>query len=278
VPKKKVLGRGIRALFPEGVGEGERFLFAGIEKVRPNQSQPRKEIDQEKLSALAASIKEKGILQPLLVRPSGNGYEIVAGERRWRAAQIAGLKEIPVVVQEFSERESLEAALVENLQREDLSPIEEALAYVELMKRWNLTQESLAQRLGKKRATLANTVRLLQLSTKIQKLVSSAALSAGHARALLALPDKIRQEALADEIIQKGLSVREVERKVKRLLKQAPEEIKPAPDPFVEDLQTRLERRLGAKVRISVAGKKGSIKISFFNLDELDGLIQKICP
>ena len=235
-------------------------------------------MDQEKLSALAASIKEKGILQPLLVRPRGNGYEIVAGERRWRAAQIAGLKEIPIVVQEFSERESLEAALVENLQREDLSPIEEALAYVELMKRWNLTQEFLAQRLGKKRATLANTVRLLQLSTKIQKLVSSAALSAGHARALLALPDKTRQEALANEIIQKGLSVREIERKVKRLLKQAPEEIKPAPDPFVEDLQTRLERRLGAKVRISVAGKKGSIKISFFNLDELDGLIQKICP
>jgi len=278
VPKKKVLGRGIRALFPDGVGEGERFLFAGIEKIKPNQSQPRKEINQEKLSALASSIREKGILQPLLVRPRENGYEIVAGERRWRAAQIAGLKELPVVVQEFSERESLEAALVENIQREDLSPIEEALAYVELMKRWNLTQESLAQRLGKNRATLANTIRLLQLSTKVQQLVSSAALSAGHARALLSLPDSKLQEALADEIVRKGLSVREAERKAKGFLNPPPQKTKAESDPFVEDLETRLERRLGTKVRISVTGKKGSIRISFFNFDELDGLIQKICP
>jgi ParB family chromosome partitioning protein len=278
VPKKKVLGRGIRALFPEGVNEADRFLFAGIEKVKPNQSQPRKEINQEKLLDLAASIREKGILQPILVRPSGNGYEIVAGERRWRAAQMAGLKEIPVVVQEFSERESLEAALIENLQREDLSPIEEAVAYVELMKRWDLTQESLAQRLGKKRVTLANTVRLLQLSPKVQKLVSTAVLSAGHARTLLALPDKTAQEQLANEVVQKGLSVREVERKVKKLLKNKPGRTKTAIDPFVEDLETRLERHLGAKVRIFVAGTKGAIKISFHNLDELDGLIKRICP
>ena len=275
--KKKVLGKGIRALIPEGVGEKESFLFVGIEELHPNRSQPRKVIDPEKLTALAASVKEKGILQPLLVRPTSDGYEIVAGERRWRAAQKAGLREVPVVVQELGERESLEAALVENLQRENLNPIEEALAYVELMKRWDLTQETLAARLGRNRSTIANTVRLLQLSPKVQQLLSRNELSAGHARAILALPTFESQEQVAAEVVEKGLSVRDVERLVKRLQKAGEEKPEPGPDPFVQDIQDRLERALGTKVKVTVKGKRGSIKISFFGLEELDGLIKRIC-
>jgi ParB family chromosome partitioning protein len=275
--KKKVLGKGIHALIPEGSGEGEKFFFIGIEKLRPNRSQPRKSIDTDKLSSLAASIKEKGILQPLLVRPSMEGYEIVAGERRWRAAQEAGLSEVPVVVQEFGERESLEAALVENLQRENLNPIEEALAYVELMKHWDMTQETLAARLGRNRSTIANTVRLLQLSPKVQQLVGQNKLSAGHARALLALSDFGDQELLAREVIEKGLSVRDVERLVKKVHTARETQEPKSPDPFVQDILDKLERSLGTKVKISMKGKRGSIHISFFNLDELDGLIKKIC-
>ena len=276
--KKKVLGKGIHALIPEGVGEGENFFFAGIEKLHPNRSQPRKVIDPEKLSSLADSIREKGILQPLLVRPSSDGYEIVAGERRWRAARKAGLREVPVVVQELGEQESLEAALVENLQRENLNPIEEALAYVELMKRWDLTQETLATRLGKNRSTIANTVRLLQLSPKVQQLVSQNRLSAGHARAILTLPDFERQERLATETVEKVLSVREVERLAKRLQSDKGEREVKEPDPFVRDIQERLERSLGTKVKVTLKGKRGSIRISFFNLDELDGLLKRISP
>ncbi len=275
--KKRVLGKGIRALIPEGMGEVGNFLFVGIEKLHPNRSQPRKRIDAEKLASLAASIREKGILQPLLVRPSGDGYEIVAGERRWRAAQKAGLREVPVVVQELGERESLEAALVENLQRENLNPIEEALAYVELMKRWELTQETLAARLGKNRSTIANTIRLLQLSPKVQQLLSRGGLSAGHARAILALPDFERQEEVAAEAVEKGLSVRDVERLVKRMLNRKPEAPGAQADPFVQDIQERLERALGTKVKVTVKGKKGTIRISFFGLDELDGLIRRLC-
>ncbi len=274
--RKKVLGKGIHALIPEGAGNGGNFLFVGIEKLRPNPSQPRKSINPEKLAALATSIREKGVLQPLLVRPLEDGYEIVAGERRWRAAQKAGLMELPVVVQEFGKQESLEAALIENLQREDLNPIEEALAYVELMKQWNLTQEALARRLGRNRSTIANTLRLLQLSPKVQRLVSRSEISAGHARALLSLERFQDQEALAGEIIKKDLSVREVERRVKSM-KSVARETGPKDDPFIRDIQNRLERALGTKVKISLQGKKkGTIRIAFFNLEELDGLIRKI--
>lgn len=272
---KKVLGKGIHALIPEGVDDRGNFFFVGIEKLHPNKSQPRKSISQEKLRSLAASIKEKGILQPLLVRPVENGYEIVAGERRWRAAQEVGLMEVPVVVQEFGEQESLEAALIENLQREDLNPIEEALAYVELMKQWKLTQETLAVRLGRNRSTIANTVRLLRLAPKVQRLVSRSEISAGHARALLAIEDFKAQEVLSDEIIRKGLSVRDVERRVKSM--QAKPHKKQEDNPYIQDIQDRLERALGTKVKVSLQGRKGAIKISFFNLDELDGLIKRIC-
>ena len=275
--KKKVLGKGIRALIPEGPEEEGSFFFVGIEKLHPNRSQPRKQIDPEKLASLAASIKEKGILQPLLVRPSEDGYEIVAGERRWRAAQKAGLMEVPVVVQELGERESLEAALVENLQRENLNPIEEALAYVELMKQWGLTQEVLAQRLGRNRSTIANTVRLLQLSPRVQQLVSQGVLSAGHARAVLALSDFDLQEQLAADVVEKGLSVREAERRAKHLQSPRKEGGEAKADPFIQDIQDRLERALGTRVKVTVKGKKGSIRISFFNLDELDGLIRRLC-
>lgn len=275
--KKKVLGRGIRALIPEEMNEKGSFFFVGLEKLLPNRSQPRKTVNQDKLDSLAASIKEKGILQPLLVRPVKEGYEIVAGERRWRAAQKAGLREIPVVVQELGERESLEAALVENLQREDLNPIEEALAYVELMKQWGLTQETLATRLGRNRSTIANTVRLLQLSPKVQQLVSQLVISAGHARSLLSLGDFQSQETLAGEIVRKGLSVREVERRVKSMQKEMRQKAEKEPDPFLRDIEDRLERSLGTKVKVSLSGKRGSIRISFFSLNELDGLIKKIC-
>jgi len=274
---KKVLGKGIHALIPGSVDEGGNFFFIGIEKLHPNKTQPRKTINQAKLEDLSASIKEKGILQPLLVRPIEDGYEIVAGERRWRAAQRAGMREVPVVVQDLGERESLEAALVENLQREDLNPIEEALAYVELMKQWGLTQEALSVRLGRKRSTIANIVRLLQLSPKVQQLVSKSEISAGHARALLVLEDFQSQEALAEEIVKKGLSVREVEHQVKLVQSRLYKKRKPDPDPYVIDIQNKLERSLGAKVKVSLKGKRGSIRISFFDLNELDGLIKRIC-
>ncbi len=274
--RKKVLGRGIHALLPEGMEKKEKFFIIGIEKLRPNKSQPRKSINQEKLDSLANSIREKGVLQPLLVRPAENGYEIVAGERRWLAAQKAGLKEIPVMVQEFGQQESLEAALIENLQREDLNPIEEALAYVELMKQWRLTQETLATRLGRNRSTIANTVRLLQLSPKVQQLVSRAELSAGHARALLTLTNFQQQEELAEEIVKKGLSVREVERRVKSVPSK-PKQKRSEDDPYVQDIQNRLERALGTKVKVLLKGKRGAIKISFFDLEELDGIIRRLC-
>ena len=211
---KKGLGRGIGALIP-GIDPADRERLGVVELeigvIRPNPDQPRKEFDEVRLEELALSIKEHGIVQPILVRKVGDGYEIVAGERRWRAAQLAGLTKVPALVREFSDAERMEIALIENLQREDLNPMEEAEAYRTLMESFGLTQEALAQRLGRSRSQVANTLRLLQLPAQVQDEVRAGRLSMGHAKVLCGVEDPARVVALAEMVIAKGLSVRELE-------------------------------------------------------------------
>ena len=222
---KKGLGKGLGAIFGEEVikeqkekiaredGKGKE-LMVKLSLIQPNKEQPRKTFDEEKLQELAGSIKRYGVLQPLLVKKNGSFYEIIAGERRWRASQLAGLKEVPVVLKEYSRQEAMEISLIENVQRADLNPIEEAKAYQQLIREFDLTQEEIAERVAKNRATITNTMRLLKLDEQIQEMLIQGVISSGHARALLSLDGKALQLKAAKEIIEKGLSVRETEKLV----------------------------------------------------------------
>lgn len=271
--KKTGLGKGMGALLPVVEKEQTSYFICPIEEIKPNKGQPRKTFTSEKLEELAASIREKGVIQPLVVIRKGSHYEIIAGERRWRAAQKAGLHEVPVVIQDVSEDTALEMALIENIQREDLNAIEEAQAYRSLMERIDLSQEEMAKRVGKDRSTVANSLRLLKLPDDIQRDLIAERLSMGHARAILALeqPDLLRKAR--EEIVKKQLSVRGAEALVKRLKNPPAKKGVAAQDREVTDLVELLKKKFQSKVEIRSGGRCGKIVISYSGRDELSRII-----
>jgi ParB family transcriptional regulator, chromosome partitioning protein len=278
-PKRKSLGRGLSALIPEGaVLEDERgFLLCPIDSISPNPYQPRQDFNDADLTELANSIKEKGVIQPILVSRTKDGLQLIAGERRWRAAQKAGLDTIPAWVRDVSPSEALELALVENLQRKDLNPIEEASAYQELMKRFNLTQDALSTRIGKDRSTVANLLRLLRLPQTLQQDLINNRLTAGHARVLVSLESPSAQRTLRDLIIKKALSVRQTESLAKKLqTRPNPKDQNVEGDHYLESLVRDLQRSLGTKVTITKRDHKGRIIIEFYSDGELGRLIDRL--
>jgi len=278
--KRKALGKGLSALIPEAndIGTQEEGYFqCPIESIEPNPYQPRQEFDNSSLEELAMSIKEKGVITPILVSKSDQGYRLIAGERRWRAAQKAGLERIPVVVRESTPIESLELALIENIHRKDLNPIEEALAYKRWLEDADTTQDILAKRVGKERSTITNLLRLLNLPKDIQKDLINGRLSMGHARVLAGLKDASEQNRIRDLIMKKDLSVRQTEALVKKETtngqpRKNPHEL----DDYLDSLSDGLKRSLGTKVEIKKKGKKGSINIYFYSDEELDRLLDRL--
>lgn len=282
---KSVLGRGVEALLPDDLaeGEGEKFFFCDIDKIEPNPEQPRKHFDEDKLQMLAESIAEKGVIQPLLVsRGKGNRYNLIAGERRLRAAKIAGQDEVPVVVMDSgSEVKNLELALIENIQRHDLNPIEEAMAYLRLINDFDMTQEMVAKKVGRKRSTITNVLRLLNLPDYLQDDVATGIISEGHARVLLRIKDdeNLLQE-LRGRIIREELSVRETERICRQQKKTRPQQ-KPRvplkagelPTSYCRAMTNQLTNHLNTKVRIVQNGKRGRLEIEYYSSDDLDRLI-----
>lgn len=281
--KKGGLGRGLDALFADNSLEeisSSSAVKLKINEIEPNREQPRKEFNQEALSELADSIALHGIIQPLLVRPLSDGsYQLVAGERRWRAARLAGLSEVPVVIRELSDSETMEIALIENLQREDLNPIEEAQGLKLLIDTYGLTQEDCAKRVGKSRPAIANALRLLSLPERVLSLVREGKLSTGHARALIALEDEKKIVSLADEIILKKLSVRETERAVKLLLKgESKVEKKPKKrDKYYDEVELALSESMGRKIKVLPGkGQRGTLEIEFFSKDDLSKIAKSL--
>ena len=279
--KKGGLGKGLEALFLDNAGNTEHSSsLVKISEIEPNVDQPRKQFDQTALEELADSIREHGILQPLVVRPlSMGGYQLVAGERRWRAARLAGLSEVPVIVRELTDAQVMEIALVENLQREDLNPIEEANGYKRLMDEFQMTQQEVAQRVNKSRPVIANAVRLLSLPSPVQTQVEQGELSAGHARALAALSDEKTILQLAKRSQEEHWTVRDMEQAVKRELSPTGERqtaLKLPADSFYTEVQIALEEALGRRVRVKAKKEKGNIEIEFFSKEDLGELVEKL--
>lgn len=276
---KRGLGRGLEALLPgneEAAGEASEVA---IREIKPNRYQPRRLMDEEKLAELVESIREHGVVQPILIRPTENGYELVAGERRWRAAQLAGLESIPAVVKEYDDAQSMEIALVENLQREDLNPVEEADAFRRLMDEFSLTQEEVAKRVGRSRPAVANALRLLSLPDEIRQDVSRGTISAGHARAILSLDRNELKERLVEAIKAKHLSVRQAEELAKELPKQkAPKPRSAATDPVLKDVEENLRRAFGTQVHIRQnRGKvKGRIEVEYYSREDLERILDLV--
>jgi ParB family chromosome partitioning protein len=259
-------------------GGREKVQEVSWDEVRPCPLQPRKDFPPESIEELAASIRENGIVQPLIVRRTASSLELIAGERRWRAAQVVGLKTVPVIVREADDRTVLQLALIENLQRENLNPIEEAQGYSQLVGQFQLTQEEVARRVGKSRAAVANALRLLRLDPSIQMLVRESRLSVGHAKVILGLDDPRQQVKAAERVVKEALNVRQTEGLVTRLQEGSPREPKkrlaPETDAHVSRLQDRLRERVGTKVRLHYKAGKGSVDISFFSDDELERILQ----
>ena len=256
----------------ESFANGAGSSTLNIKDIRPNPYQPRKEFDQTGLEELASSIKENGVFQPILVRKSVNGYELVAGERRLRASKLAGLKQIPVIIKDFSEKEMMEISLLENIQRKDLTPIEEANAYEQLIKKLDYTQEQLAKRLGKSRTNITNLLRLLTLPQEVQKLVNENKLSYGQARTLLALDSQDKMIELAIRCVKEGISVRELENLTKKpASKSKPSQPKKA-NPFIEDVRDKMQKKLGTKVEIT----NKSINISYNGTKDLNRILEEL--
>jgi ParB family chromosome partitioning protein len=284
--RRPALGRGMAALLSNAAppasavptaAPGRMLLSLPVEAIERNPNQPRKRFEEEKLEELAASIREHGVVEPILVRREGGKYRILAGERRWRAAQRAGLREVPAVLREASEREAFEIALIENLQREDLNAIEEAEAYEVLMTDHGLTQEAIAQRVGKERSTVANALRLLRLPAEVRDLVKDGQLDMGHARALLGLEGEETIRKTAQRVIREQLSVRATEALVRQLTRKGKPAAPAGETAATRDLTQRLQRRLGARCRVvpksAVAGR---LEVEYTSLDELDGILAKI--
>ena len=283
------LGRGLGALIPPGAAEhktptGVGYREVPVAAIRPNPYQPRETFDEEAIGALADSIREVGLLQPVLVRPAGDGFELVAGERRWRAARRVGLQVIPALVRETDDNTALEQGLVENLQREDLNPLEEAAAYQQLIEDFGLTHEQVAARVGRSRAAISNTLRLMQLPPSIQRSVREGQLTMGHARALLGTPDRAFQESLAKRIVKDDLSVRQVEQAVRarserddskqRSTSAVAGKMRP---PGLAELEEMLGDHLDTRVKIKLgAGGKGTLMVDFAGLDDLERIYRTV--
>ena len=286
------LGKGLDSLIPvvetpvstkkkkendiNALKEGEAPVMVKITKVEPNRQQPRKKFDEDALLELADSIKQYGLLQPILVQDRKTYYEIIAGERRWRASKLAGLKEVPVIIRNYSEQEIVEISLIENIQREDLNPIEEAQAYKRLLTEFNLKQDEVADRVSKSRTAVTNSMRLLKLCDEVQQMVIENMITTGHARAILSVEDPTEQYALAQRIFDEKLSVREVEKLVRNLGKPAKEKknVDKSMDVIYEDIQEKLKNTLGTKVAITSKGNgTGRIEIEFYSNEELERLI-----
>jgi len=292
--KPRGLGKGLDLMIPNVVGEEKEIkepkvvvkeekeqgeTLVKITKVEPNREQPRKYFDEDALQELADSIKQFGLLQPILVQDRKDYYEIIAGERRWRAAKLAGLKEVPVIIKNYTEQEIVEIALIENIQREDLNPIEEAQAYKKLLTEFNLKQDEVAERVSKSRAAVTNSIRLLKLSDKVQQMVIDDMISTGHARALLAIEDPEQQYIIAQKIFDEKLSVRDIEKLVKDLHKtpKAKKLDDKAMQAIYQDIEEKLKQSLGTKVAISSKGKgAGKIEIEFYSHEDLDRLLEMI--
>lgn len=283
--QKVALGKGLGALIPDlsSLDDNQKKALGIIEieldKIIPNEYQPRRVFDEERLKELAASIREQGVIQPIIVHRQGSGYQLIAGERRWRAAKLAGLSTIQAIVKEASKRELLEMALIENIQREDLNPLEAAEAYKRLQDEFKLTQEELARRVGKERSTITNFLRLLSLPREVKQKLVTGALSMGHAKAILSL-DRVRDQVHATSIIvKKGLSVREAEALAQRLKADGKDKEKKGQrlSHELKSVEDRLKKALGTKVSISTRSRGGRIVIEFYSADELDRIIEKIC-
>jgi ParB family transcriptional regulator, chromosome partitioning protein len=275
--KKSALGKGLGALIPNDISKEEKNdkNFISINLIKSNEEQPRKMFDNEKIVELAQSIKEHGIIQPIILNKKDDYYSIIAGERRWRAAKLLGLKEVPVIVMDLSERSILEISLIENIQRQDLNPIEEAMAYKKLLTDFKLTQEELSKRIGKSRVSISNTIRLTNLCDTVKQYLIDEVISEGHGRALLAIEDEKLQCELAQKVIDENLSVRELERLIKNLniiKKERKREI----DPYFKDITERLQDYLGTKVNISNKNNKGKIEIEYYSNEDLQRILEII--
>jgi ParB family chromosome partitioning protein len=279
--QKQALGKGLGALIPDlsTLDDKEKkalgIMEIELDRITPNEYQPRKVFDDEKLKELAASIREQGVIQPIIVHKAGSGYQLIAGERRWRASRLAGLKAIPALVKEATKRELLEMALIENIQREDLNALEAAEAYKRLQDEFKLTQEDLARRVGKERSTVTNFLRILHLPKEIKHDLASGAISMGHAKALLSLERSRDQIQAAALIVKKGLSVREAESLATRL-KNPPKERKIRQSQELKSLEEKLKKKLGTKVSISSKSKGGRIVIEYYSAEELDRILEMI--
>jgi ParB family transcriptional regulator, chromosome partitioning protein len=278
VDKRPALGRGLSALIPDAPAapSADRALDVDIDQLRPNQFQPRTHMDEAKIEELSRSIRSNGVIQPIVVRKTETGYEIVAGERRWRASQRAGLLKVPIVVRDIPDERLLAAALIENIQREDLNPIEEAHAYRRLGDEFALTQEQIAEAVGKDRSSVANYVRLLKLPDEIRDHVGSGTLSMGHARALLGLPGHPEQLRIGRQVVERKLSVRETEALVKRTLEPAAAREQAEKDVHTRAAEERLRFALGTRVRIERKGKGGRIEIDFGDENELQRIYEQL--
>lgn len=293
--KRMVLGKGLDSLIPDNksaktpktenkkaeetaeLKSGEQMMK--INMVEPNRDQPRRNFEEDALLELADSIKQYGVLQPLIVRKRNDYYEIIAGERRWRAAKMAGVKEVPVIIKEYNEQEILEIALIENIQRENLNPIEEAMAFKKLLEEFNLKQDEVAERVSKSRTAVTNSMRLLKLDQRVQQMIIDDMISTGHARALLAIDDPEQQYALANKIFDEKLSVRETEKLIKEIKNpKKPKEKKGVENAFIyEDIEDKMKQVLGTKVHVASKGKgKGKIEIEYYSDKELERMFDMI--
>ncbi len=291
---KKGLGKGLGNLIPESDKEAQKTkvvekvvekkvivkepaeTIVKINEVEPNKNQPRRTFDEDALLELAESIKQHGVIQPLIVKKRDKYYEIIAGERRWRAAKMAGLKEIPVVIKDLSDQEIMEVALIENIQREDLNPIEEAQAYQRLIKEYNYKQDELAERVSKSRVAVTNSMRLLKLDERVQKMIIDDMISAGHARALLAITDSEKQYTIAMKVFDEKLSVRETEKLIKKLDKQVKPKVNTTPenDFIYRDIENKLKESMGTKVIIhNKDNNKGKIEIEYYSQDDFERIV-----
>lgn len=286
----KGLGKGLDSLIENKVAEkaatqaakeSQNEIYVNIAKVEPNRDQPRKNFDEDSLQELSESIRQFGVLQPLLVQDKGDYYAIIAGERRWRASKLAGLKEVPVIIKDLTDQEVVEISLIENIQRENLNPIEEAMAYKRLLNEFNLKQDEVAERVSKSRTAVTNSMRLLKLDERVQQMVIDDMISTGHARALLGIYDAEKQYITAQQIFDEKLSVRETEKLIKKLQKQkmeAPEKEKTSEDAIAiiyQDVEQKLKNIMGTKVSIHQKGNnKGKIEIEYYNKNELERIIE----
>ncbi len=284
--KKFGLGKGLGALIPDEVEAKSKekendkknsTTLIPLNKIVNNSEQPRKFFDSDNIAELAESIKNHGIIQPLILKKDGTKYTIIAGERRWRASKMLGLKEVPAIIMDLSEKEILEISLIENIQREDLNPIEEALAYRKLIEDFKLTQQELSKRIGKSRVAISNTMRLINLDERVQQYLIESVISEGHGRALLAIENKDLQYEIAQRIIDENLSVREVEKLIKDLSKGKKEKnIDKEENPYINDVQNRLQDYFGTKVNINSKNKKGKIEIEYYSDDDLNRILELI--